>query len=176
MNPRIIAMNVSRRRADWSHEMYYKVKRWVYDEGGKLMYLGGNGLNCEVTFSDDGYSMTCQNGLLGGSLSEMAKHHTRRDGSTSEHGLDSRFDYYFESEANLLGVRCSETGIMTGAPYRVVEPGHWVFRGTGLSAGETFGENCQHMRCPGGASGHETDKMSTCAYLLPGSPRCVVPT
>ena len=41
MNLRIIAMNVSRRRADWSHEMYYKVKRWVYDEGGKLMYVPG---------------------------------------------------------------------------------------------------------------------------------------
>ena len=25
---------------------------------------------------------------------------------------------------------------------------------------EAFGEECLHMRCPGGASGHETDKMS----------------
>ena len=56
--------------------------------------------------------------------------------------------------------RCTETGIMTGAPYRCVEPTHWVFEGTGLAAGEVFGKNNQHMRCPGGASGHETDKMS----------------
>ena len=49
---------------------------------------------------------------------------------------------------------------MTGAPYRVVDAGHWVFAGTGLATGDTFGEKCLHMRCPGGASGHETDKIS----------------
>ena len=49
---------------------------------------------------------------------------------------------------------------MTSAPYRAVLPDHWVFAGTGLTQGEAFGEECLHMRCPGGASGHETDKMS----------------
>src|SRR5262249_47190929 len=29
----------------WSKEMYLKVKSWVHERGGKLMYLGGNGLN-----------------------------------------------------------------------------------------------------------------------------------
>ena len=52
------------------------------------------------------------------------------------------------------------TGAMTGAPYRVVEADHWVFDGTGLSKGDIFGEKSQHMRCHGGASGHETDKVS----------------
>ncbi len=37
---------------------------------------------------------------------------------------------------------------------------HWAFAGTGLKDGDTFGEKCLHMRCPGGASGHETDKVS----------------
>ena len=49
---------------------------------------------------------------------------------------------------------------MTGAPYRAVDSSHWVFAGTGLSDGDIFGEKCLHMRCSGGASGHETDKMS----------------
>jgi hypothetical protein len=49
---------------------------------------------------------------------------------------------------------------MTGAPYRVVDDTHWVFDGTGLKNGDVFGQNSLHMRCPGGASGHETDKMS----------------
>ena len=49
---------------------------------------------------------------------------------------------------------------MTGAPYRTIDPGHWIFAGTGLKEGDLFGQNCLHMRCPGGASGHETDKMS----------------
>ena len=38
----------------WSREMYLAVKNWVFERGGRLMYLGGNGLNCEVTISPDG--------------------------------------------------------------------------------------------------------------------------
>ncbi len=36
----------------WSREMYLAVKSWVFERGGRLMYLGGNGLNCEVSFPD----------------------------------------------------------------------------------------------------------------------------
>ena len=56
-------------------------------------------------------------------------------------------------------------GAMTGAPYRVVDASHWAFDRTGLKNGDLFGQNSLHMRCPGGASGHETDKMS------PSSPK-----
>ena len=49
---------------------------------------------------------------------------------------------------------------MTGAPYRVVDASHWVFARTGLKNGDSFGEQSLHRRCPGGASGHETDKVS----------------
>ena len=56
---------------------------------------------------------------------------------------------------------------MTGAPYRVVNAIHWAFEGTGLEDGDLFGQSSLHMRCPGGASGHETDKVS------PSSPQNV---
>src|SRR5438876_12312536 len=49
---------------------------------------------------------------------------------------------------------------MTGAPYRVVDARHWAYEGTGLRQGDLFGQASLHMRCPGGASGHETDKIS----------------
>ena len=65
-----------------------------------------------------------------------------------------------ESEANLLGVVFTEAGIMTGAPFRVLDADHWAFEGTGLKNGDLFGQASLHMRCPGGASGHETDKVS----------------
>jgi hypothetical protein len=68
-----------------------------------------------------------------------------------------------ESEANLLGVVFSETGIMTGAPFRVIDASHWAFDETGLQNGDSFGEASLHMRCPGGASAHETDKVSVCS-------------
>ena len=27
----------------WTREMYFKLKQWVFERGGRLMYLGGNG-------------------------------------------------------------------------------------------------------------------------------------
>jgi hypothetical protein len=73
---------------------------------------------------------------------------------------ESRFDKRHESEASLLGVVFTFAGIMTGAPYRVLDDSHWIFNGTGLRNGDIFGRESLHVRCPGGASGHETDKIS----------------
>ncbi len=128
----------------WSRTMYRRVKSWVRDEGGKLMYLGGNGINCLVDFVDD-FAVIYQNGP-GRELKRL--------------GLESRFHMKEESEANLLGVVFTEAGAMTAAPYRVVDPSHWVFEGTGLRQDELFGQRSLHRRCEGGASGHETDKLS----------------
>ncbi|MCC6511274.1 MAG: carboxypeptidase regulatory-like domain-containing protein [Pirellulaceae bacterium] len=138
----------------WTRRMYDALKRWVFEQGGKLLYLGGNGLNCEVEI-DTQAVMTCHNGSI---ESLWASGMGNRD---------SRFAMRHESEANLLGVVFTPTGAMTGAPYRVVDGQHWVFDGTGLATGDIFGEHSLHRRCPGGASGHETDKIS------PSSPKNV---
>ncbi len=131
----------------WTRKMYERLKSWVFDEGGRLLYLGGNGLNCEVEMHDDG-SMTCHNG----SIESLW--------TSGMQGCDSRFALRIESEANLLGVVFTPTGAMTGAPYRVLDESHWVFDGTSLRNGDLFGKHSLHRRCPGGASGHETDKIS----------------
>jgi hypothetical protein len=128
----------------WSQTMYNRVKQWVFERGGRLVYLGGNGLNCEVEFLDSS-TMTVRNGDA---------RRLRRE------RLESRFAMRHESEARLLGIVYSDVGIMTAAPYRVVEADHWVFAGTGLKSGDSFGERSLHERVPGGASGHETDKIS----------------
>jgi hypothetical protein len=39
----------------------------------------------------------------------------------------------------------------------VIDSAHWIFNGTGLREGDLFGQQSLHLRCPGGASGHETD-------------------
>jgi hypothetical protein len=135
----------------WSQQMYASVKSWVFNRGGRLLYLGGNGLNCEVEFTDP-HTMIVRNG------------DSRRQ---SRDGFESRFAMRQESEACLLGVVYTPAGIMTAAPYRVVDAGHWVFASTGLKNGDLFGQACLHERVPGGASGHETDKVS------PSSPRNV---
>jgi hypothetical protein len=132
----------------WSSEMYYKLKAWLFERGGRLLYLGGNGLNCEVEFLDEA-TMRVRNSAIGSN-----------DALMRERGAESRFGVYNESEAHVLGVVYTDTGIMTAAPYRVVDETHWIFEDTGLKNGDIFGEKSLHMRVPGGASGHETDKMS----------------
>ena len=130
----------------WSRDMYDRVKRWVHADGGRLVYLGGNGLNCEVELPDPA-TMIVRNGdgrLLNAHRAEW----------------ESRFGMRHEPEANLLGVGFTRAGLMTGAPYRVLDASSWVFEGTGLRDGDLFGERCLHTRCPGGASGHEMDKLS----------------
>ncbi|MGQ0548768.1 MAG: N,N-dimethylformamidase beta subunit family domain-containing protein [Armatimonadota bacterium] len=138
----------------WSRRMYERTKEWVHRRGGRLMYLGGNGLNCEIEFLDDD-TMRCKTQLLSkdGALGMT-------DPKDPSRYLESRFHRTVECEANLLGVVCTESGIMTAAPYRALAEGHWVFEGTGLRTGDLFGIHSLHERIHGGASGHETDKMS----------------
>lgn len=132
----------------WSVGMYQRLKKWVFEQGGKLVYLGGNGLNCAVEFLDGGKAMRCLNPW--------------------PTGCESRFHHQLESEASLLGVVYTDPGAMTNAPYQVLEPDHSVFTGTGLRRGDLFGLKTLHERYGDGASGHETDKIS------PSSPANVV--
>lgn len=139
----------------WSRKMYQTVKEWVHEKGGKLIYLGGNGLNCEVDFLDE-EKMRFKTYLAPSTGGELGM----PDPDNPDVYLESRMHRTLESEANLLGVVCTETGIMTAAPYRAVDVDHWIFDGTGLKNGDIFGENSLQERVHGGASGHETDKMS----------------
>lgn len=86
----------------WSLQMYQQVKHWVQHTGGKLMYLGGNGLNCEVQLQDA--AMTVHNGSI------------QSLWNSGMNGCDSRFGMRHESEASLLGVVFTPAGAMTGAP------------------------------------------------------------
>ncbi|HVW88464.1 MAG TPA: N,N-dimethylformamidase beta subunit family domain-containing protein, partial [Gaiellaceae bacterium] len=113
---------------------------FVHAGAGKLLYLGGNGLDCEVE-------------LLDGDALRFRTERVEPGGP-----FESRLHRTHRPTASLLGVCFDERGIMTAAPYEVVAPEHWAFAGTGLAAGERFGTESLHERCPGGASGHETDK------------------
>jgi hypothetical protein len=136
----------------WSGTMYDRVKSWVYERGGRFMYLGGNGLNCEVEFLDEATLRFKTFKGVGSTLGYV-------DPATGE-TYESRFHRTHESEANLTGIVTTERGIMTAAPYRAIRPDHWVFAGTGLREGDLFGTESLHERVHGGASGHETDVMS----------------
>lgn len=128
----------------WSRRMYQRLKAWVHERGGRLMYLGGNGIDCEVEVLDD-------------ATARYLTHQPDRSRPEEAH-LESRFHSTFEPQATLLGVTFTHTGEGTAAPYEVVDAGHWAFAGTGLANGDAFGHASLHERVPGGASGHETDK------------------
>jgi hypothetical protein len=138
----------------WSRAMYERVKDWVFHRGGRLLYLAGNGLNCEVEFLDDA-TMRCKSQVI----ARPGRPGTADPVDPDLHH-DSRFGRTVESEASLLGVVFTEPGIMTSAPYQVLDEAHWIFTGTGLRNGDVFGTESLHERIHGGASGHETDKMS----------------
>jgi N,N-dimethylformamidase len=137
----------------WSRQMYDRVKKWVFERGGKLVYLGGNGLNCDVEFLDE---QTC----IYRNDDDRRMRKANKGAAYKDRPLESRFHMRHESEASLLGVVYDDRAIMTAAPYRVIDAEHWAFEGTGLRKGELFGEASLHERVPGGASGHETDKIS----------------
>ncbi len=141
----------------WTQTAFDRTRTWVDGGGGRLMYLGGNGLNCEVELSGPGSSVMRTRSHLAstdGSLGQW-------DPADPSRWLESRFHRSTGvSEAALTGVVTTETGIMTAAPYRVVRGDHWVFAGTGMDTGSIFGTESLHERVSGGASGHETDKMS----------------
>ncbi|MBV8717350.1 MAG: carboxypeptidase regulatory-like domain-containing protein [Chloroflexi bacterium] len=124
----------------WSRQMYSAVKAWVFERGGRLVYLGGNGLECEVEFLND------------------STLHFRTQDEDPGGPFENRMHRSFEPTAAVLGVMFTNSGAMTAAPYRVVDESHWAFASTGLCRGDIFGAASLHERVPGGASGHETDK------------------
>ena len=134
----------------WSVKMYERLKNWVHKGKGKLVYLGGNGLDCQVEFMDD-HRIVYHNTVWSQSETNF---------SEAGESQESRMHRKHESQANLLGQVFTWPGAMTGAPYEVINPSHWCFSGTDLGRGDLFGTESLHQRVPGGASGHETDKMS----------------
>jgi N,N-dimethylformamidase len=133
----------------WSRTMFARVRAWVHERGGRLLYLGGNGLDCEVEFLDPATLRFLTQDEDPNGPAENRMHRT------------------YEPTSSLLGVVYTEAGAMMSAPYRVLAEDHWVFAGTGLRDGDLFGCESLQERCPGGASGHETDKRA--ASTPPGT-------
>lgn len=132
----------------WSKEMFRRVSEWIA-AGGRLMSLGGNAIDCEVTFEDDSSLRYLTHVDIQGSVT---------DEPNPGHPYESRFHRTTgHSGGELLGSVWTIPGFGTAAPYAVVEPDHWAFAGTGLQAGGEVGQNSLCERCPG-ASGWETDK------------------
>jgi N,N-dimethylformamidase len=147
----------------WTRTMYDTLRRWVFLGGGRLIYLGGNGLDCEIELVEGGRAARHLNG-------DRSYWVERREFSGGPFSFPPRRierDGAYECPAHLLGVRTTLTGMGTAAPYRVHDADHFAFAGTGLQVGDLFGRESLDMRNPGGASGHETDR--TCEHAPVGT-------
>ncbi len=139
----------------WSKEMFSGLKSF-FSNGGNVLNLSGNSIYREIEYFDDA-SLRC---------------------------ISLKFGETREDETQVIGVRFDMSGYGTCAPYRVIDPGHWVFKDTNLKKNDTFGLKCLNNQMdslhpdfikdpasrPGmarlkgkGGSGWETDKLSATA-------------
>ncbi|MDA9066164.1 hypothetical protein N8289_04155 [Flavobacteriales bacterium] len=122
----------------WTLEMYNHLIRFL-DAGGRLIYLGGNGIYWRVALLNDRIEVM----KLGG-----AHNYTN--------GLGGTFRSLDKPESRHLGVQYTRAGIHTYAPYRVLNSSHWIYNNTGVVTGQLIGETSLNN---GKASGGETDKV-----------------
>jgi hypothetical protein len=119
----------------WTVAMRRGLERFLAS-GGALAYLSGNGMYWKTRATEDGIEVVEPSGVFA-------------DGETGGSWADLG-----APESELTGVAYTIRGSKTYAPYRVLRPDHWIFEGTGVVAGDTFGKQGAF----GAASGHETDK------------------
>ncbi len=126
----------------WSRQMRSAVEHFVV-RGGNVAFLGGNTCWWRVHVTDEGTSLACDK--------------RRRPGD------DESFDQWMriDPEARMTGVsfRCGGgwwSGKRDLIGYRVRDAGNWIYEGTGLRDGDTFGDSADQ-----GLIGYECDGASS---------------
>ncbi len=113
----------------WTAEMFDKLESFL-DQGGHLLYLGGNGLFETATYTVDRRAMTFLNGVA-----DIADTNA------------FRADAYLRNlpaprpERSLLGMSTQDCTYAPGSPLLVLEPDHPLLRGTGLGVGGKIGDS-----------------------------------
>jgi hypothetical protein len=110
-------------------------------EGGNLINLGANGIYWKTVIKGNRIEKKTSNGIF-----------YLKPTETGGRWRDSNLP-----ESAILGVEYDRRGYNTYHPYITKNAEHWVFAGTDLTNGATFGYNCLNGAA---ASGHETDKMT----------------
>ena len=128
----------------WTANMLQNVENYV-NQKGNIMYLSGNGLYWKVTWQGD--MMECR---------KLGEVHTQTG------DIGGRWRDIGKPESAILGVEYDNKGIATYAPFKVLLPNHWIFASTGVVQDQIFGQQSSTgMKDETGASGHETDKVTS---------------
>ncbi len=124
----------------FSKSMYDNLEQLVYRNKSSLISLGGNQIYWKVRWHDNYSRLECHKDLTcfknSWSIGGMWRHNLR-------------------PEAGFLGVQFTPSGMGTYAPYKVLKPGHWLYKGIDTKKGDLFGRKGinQYPIC-----GDETDK------------------
>jgi hypothetical protein len=131
----------------WTATMYQNLQGYL-NQGGDLLYLGGNGIFDMVQYTPDGT----------GTIILTAPEYRADPSGSYPWPSGSLFQLNGMDEGQILGVDYywANAGA-TGAPYQVSAPGasHFFFQGTGLQAGSLIGQ--AGIYAP--ASGWEMDQV-----------------
>ena len=125
----------------WTREMRIALNEFI-SNGGNLINLGANGIYWKS--------------LIVGKNIEKVNFGAHFQLDQSEFG--GKWRELGAPESRILGVEYDTRGYDTYFPYITYKAEHWIFDGTGLANGDTFGS--ESLSGPG-ASGNETDKMTT---------------
>lgn len=106
----------------WTPEMYDNLVAYL-DDGGSFAYLGGNGLFETCTYDAAAREMSYLEGVEGGDRVPALL----------------RARQPLRPERSVIGV-ATERCAVTGSPYEVVDAGHPLFDGMGVSNGDRFGQ------------------------------------
>ena len=98
--------------------------RQLVDGGRSLLSIGGNQLYWRIRWDADHTRVECH------------KDGATFDGSRARGGL---WRHLGQPEDEILGVRFTDPGTGTYAPYRVEDAGHWLFDGLDVQNGDRFG-------------------------------------
>jgi len=126
----------------FSSKMYDNLKLLIEKQEKSLISLGANQIYWKTKWNDNHTVMECRKDLT----------------SFDDYGFDygGMWRHHFnKSEHNLLGVRFTEVGMHSYAPYEIKSHEHWIFDGLDVKKESVFGINGIN-NLP--ISGAETDK------------------
>lgn len=104
----------------WTTQMYDNAEAYL-GAGGSLIYIAGNGVFEVGEYDNDQTEMIFRLGIEGGARE------------------DALFRQLGRPERSLIGVATERCGV-PGTPFVVQDADHFLFAGTGVSNGDTFGD------------------------------------
>lgn len=110
--------------AEYVSDAMHRSLRQLVDRGRSLLALGGNQVYWRIRWLDDRAGIEC-----------------RKDATAfaTGPGRGGLWRHTAHPEDRLLGVRFTDPGTGTYAPYRVADAGHWLYDGLDVAEGDLFG-------------------------------------